>query len=291
MIYKIIFEDKNYVIIDFFDNHGASIVTDYLKKFKFFTKFSPIVATALPDQNNKTVLYDYFNKIKKLGYDLPFELTDNITQQNLNQYHRFFTENSVWAWHYNYKQGTPTNPYDKNFQYSQIPSYKEWLDLIHGVNTYVHNLESSVETKNKRFIKDNNLNFFFVDIRSNDNNIHNPTWIDLKDTEIHSEYTKNYHKIILSEEIQGKSYLRAFIDNDDPTCDDITGHLGTYGGFSIDLSDDRKKIYESNEFSKWLKFYNLNLKDTPLEYPIGNLIETSMKGYCDPSKIKNIQIQ
>lgn len=291
MIYKIIFEDKNYITIDFFNNHGAKIVIDNLKQDYCFSKYTPLILETDYNKNDQIMLFDYFKRIEDLGYNIPFNLKKAINQEALNLYHRFFTENSVWAWHYNYKQGTPTNPYDKNFQYSQIPSYEEWLDLIHGVNTYVHKLESSIETKNKNFIIKNNLNFFYADIRSNDNNVHNPTFKTLKDPEVHLEYTKTFSSVILAEEIQGKSYLRAFIDDDDPRCNDITGRIGSYGGFCIDFSDHRQKIYQSEEFRRWLLFYKLNTTQVYLEYPVGNLLETSYSKDFEITNIKEIQIQ
>ena len=81
----------------------------------------------------------------------------------------------------------------------------------------------------------------------------------------------------MSEEIQGKSYLRAFIDNDDPTELDVTGRYGSYGGFFIDTNDDRKTIYESQEFKNWLDLYNLKKEDLPLEWPLGQVIGSSLE--------------
>jgi hypothetical protein len=85
--------------------------------------------------------------------------------------------------------------------------------------------------------------------------------------------------IIMSEEIQGKSYLRAFIDNDDPREIDISGRSGSYGGFIIDLVEDRKKIYQSEEFNNWLNLYNLKKEELPLEWPLGKIREVTQPLY------------
>jgi len=108
--------------------------------------------------------------------------------------------------------------------------------------------------------------------------------------ELQKSYTNNYPNVIMSEEIQGKSYLRAFIDNDDPTKLDVTGRYGSYGGFIIDTNQDRRSVYESLEFNNWLDEYGLNKKDLLLEWPLGQVVESTLDlNQFHPHQFINIQ--
>jgi hypothetical protein len=116
-----------------------------------------------------------------------------------------------------------------------------------------------------------------VDVR-NSHDYTNNGWFYFGNTldEFQKSYSNDYPNVLLIEEIQGKSYLRAFIDNDDPTQSDVTGRYGSYGGFVIDVCQHRKQIYESKEFNNWLEIYNLKKENLLLEHPLGQVIDSSL---------------
>jgi len=125
-------------------------------------------------------------------------------------------------------------------------------------------------------VKNKNMNMV-VDIR-NSHEYTNSGWTYFGNTldEFQKSYSNNYPNVLLTEEIQGKSYLRAFADNDNPTLSDVSGRYGSYGGFLIDIYQHRKQIYESKEFNNWLEGYSLKKENLPLEHPLGQVIDSSL---------------
>jgi hypothetical protein len=81
--------------------------------------------------------------------------------------------------------------------------------------------------------------------------------------------------VTLSRSILGKCFLQSFYEEDDPTCDDCGGRQMSSGGFYVDIDDTRRRIYESPEFNSWLKKYSLNRTECPLEFQLGNVVESS----------------
>jgi hypothetical protein len=225
--------------------------------------------------------------LKSKNFKLPYELPNkfNYDQALLNTIHRFFTYNSAWALlgcNNDMSGNTPIdyvdvpNPFDPSF----IPTdLRTFFTAINNLNVSVHELEMFCTTTNKDMIlntiKENKK--IVVDVR-NSHEYTNNGWIYFGNTldEFQKSYSNTYPNVILTEEIQGKSYLRAFADNDDPTQSDVTGRYGSYGGFLIDIYQHRKQIYESKEFNDWLETYGLKKENLPLEHPLGQIIESSL---------------
>jgi hypothetical protein len=225
--------------------------------------------------------------LKSQNFKIPYELPEefNYDQQLLNTIHRFFTYNSTWALsgcQYDMSGDTPfncldiSNPFDESFVLKDLKSF---FTAINNLNVAVHDLEMTCTTINKeevlQIIKGNEM--FVIDVK-NHHNFTNDGWFGIGDTldEFQKSYVVNYPNVVLSEEIQGKSYLRAFIDNDDPTKQDITGRHGSYGGFFIDAHQHRKEIYKSQKFNDWLESYGLKKENLLLEFPLGQVIDSSM---------------
>ena len=288
---QLLFDDGNFAQIEFFKNQGAQIIMDYVSRFTFAAHIHRIIPIQEHSLDAEAKLKNYFYRIQDLGFNIPIDFEVDITQDRLNLYHRFFTDNATWAHTYQYTKNNPVNPYDRSFTIEMIPSYEEWLDLIHGINTEVHKLEMSMQTEQKKFVINSGLNFNLIDIRCNGNDIHDIRWQEFIDHDPEFTYTENYADVLLAEEIQGKSYLRAFLDDDDPRNPDISGRTGTFGGFYIDLAQKRREIYQSVEFKQWLGFYNLNFKDIPLEYPVGKVQEMSFDENSEMIEKIDLQIQ
>lgn len=219
----------------------------------------------------------------KIPYTLPNEF--NFDQALLNTIHRFFTYNSTWALlgcQHDMSGDTPfkslgdPNPFDESFVLKDV---KDFFTAINNLNVAVHELEMTCTTIHKEevihFINGDEM--FVIDAK-NHHNFTNDGWFSIGDTldEFQKSYVVNYPNVVLSEEIQGKSYLRAFIDNDDPTKLDITGRYGSYGGFFIDAHQHRKEIYKSQKFNDWLESYGLKKENLLLEHPLGQVIDFSL---------------
>jgi hypothetical protein len=225
--------------------------------------------------------------LKSQNFKLPYELPDefNYSQELLNTIHRVFTYSSSWALskcNNDMSGNTPLscpdilNPFDESFTPTDLSKF---FTAINNLNVAVHELETFCTTVNKNMVlrvknKNNNI---VVDVR-NSHEYTNNGWIYFGNTldEFQKSYSNNYPNVILTEEIQGKSYLRAFADNDDPTQLDVTGRYGSYGGFLIDIYQHRKQIYESEEFNNWLEGHGLKKENLPLEHPLGQVIDSSL---------------
>ena len=225
--------------------------------------------------------------LKSQNFKIPYELPEefNYDQALLNTIHRFFTYNSTWALsgcQYDMSGDTPfncldvSNPFDESFALKDL---KGFFTAINNLNVAVHELEMTCTTINKEeVLQITKGNEMFVIDAKNHHNFINDGWFGIGDTldEFQKSYVVNYPNVVLSEEIQGKSYLRAFIDNDDPTKLDITGRYGSYGGFFIDVHQHRKEIYKSQKFNDWLESYGLKKENLSLECPLGQVIDSSL---------------
>jgi len=306
------FDEEHFVIIDLFDNIGSNIVRNalervsnnktlndiaykkYLKKLRYLCCRSCLLSPQLnPHRINfrkkSEELYSYFEELKALGFHVPFTVTKTPTQRNLNTYHRFFTYNATWANEHHLFNKPSINQYDKNFSYSQ-GMYDTFSNIVHNINLIVHDIESALPTKQRTFLRNNDLNFQYFDFRFS-NSDPKKRFIPIDDHLTQTSYRKTYHNVILAEEITGKSYLRAFVDDDDPTASDVSGRLGSAAGFSIDATEARRNIYETHEFRKWLDFYKLDINDIPLEYPIGNVVEASFPINLTNNFMTELQVQ
>jgi len=308
---KLNFSNNNYIVIEIFQEN--SLWFDFFKDRKDNNQYFPVVDKKslcwytpiikksfflnyiLPSyRKHSSNLKMHWSSIKQnteylksQNFKIPYDLSEefNYDQQLLNTIHRFFTYNSLWAisdCKADMSGDTPLtcldipNPFDPSF----IPKdLKGFFTAINNLNMTVHQLEIFCTTTNKDMI---------LGIIKGDQEIHvgvknnheftnrGWTYFGNKLDEFQKSYSNRYPDVILSEEIQGKSYLRAFIDNDDPTQLDITGRYGSYGGFVIDVYEDRKHIYNSKEFNTWLESYGLKKENLLLEHPLGQVIDSSI---------------
>jgi len=237
------------------------------------------------------MLHHTLNRLTEYGYTLPFTLesTFDYDQQTLNKLHRFFTYNQDWSnQDWLDKKCLVSNPFDSNFVLEKHDK-KRWELLIRKINTAVHNLEKcTLPDYNRDFVDAHYPIECFT--YTNTSSSHKDRWItfDQEDLKLNYNYLDLEHKhiVTLDKSILGKCLMQSFYENDDPTAQDCTGRLGSSGNFSIDLNDNRKKIYQSPEFSSWLSGYELNLKDMPLEFSIGFVVDSSS---ADLAEFKNFK--
>ena len=82
---------------------------------------------------------------------------------------------------------------------------------------------------------------------------------------------------------------KLMVEDDDLNAKDCTGRLGSYGGFYIDLDDNRKKIYRSEQFNNYLRKHGRSLNNTPLEFPIGYVRNyNEIVNWKNPMKFKKL---
>lgn len=222
-------------------------------------------------------IHESKKQLELLGYKWPESISyplhnDSIINQSvLNTLHRFFTNN--WRWFMDdgqRKHGYP-NPYDPNFVPPDDLTLEEWVKIIDRINLAVHHLEHFATPEyTKKFILDNQLPIDVLYIKSNLNER-----IRFSIEEYHHNYKFNLdddsYPVLLPNEILGKCVLLSFSDNDDPNEVDVWGRQEAQIGFYIDLNKNRRKIYNSKEFSTWAKSHNRSVNSLPLEFEIGRV--------------------
>ena len=203
---------------------------------------------------------------KGYNFDLTVSKQFDYDQQTLNRLHRFFTYNMLWV----IDDPSKPNPFDPKFKLSRNKSWQLWHELVDPINRAVHRLEQfTTPTVNKSFV-DTQLPIHSISFVNNYEDYTNHL-LNFDDNDIEQNYSFfNYDQpnlVTLDRSILGKCILQSFYEDDDPTAQDCTGRLVSWGGFNIDLNDNRKKIYKSARFVKWAERYKL--KNIPYEFPIG----------------------
>lgn len=215
-----------------------------------------------------------FANIAELGFVMPYDLPDEFdySQDTLNTIHRFFTYNAMWV---DTIQHTPTaNPFDPTFKLPAHISQDTWMSFILPINDAVHSLEHLTVTNNKEFVH-KHYPVQSLEIVPGDT----LKWLDL--TGYDKSLQENYldcpqdNLVLLNRSILGKPIMQSFYDDDDPTAKDCTGQAGSHGGFVIDTTPNRKKLYQSKEFKDWVDTYRLDYNNIAFEFPIGYVEESS----------------
>lgn len=241
---KVKFFPNDYIVIDLFDNTTITKWVNHFKNYKY-TRFPQLFGIQPPYWAFNRSIVKNWNTIKQNLIDISLPDKFNRDQQLLNQIHRLFTSNV-------------SNATDREPWYS--------------INYAVHYLELfTVPADNKKFV-DSTFPIFGLELKIND-----AKWLEFNNEDILLNYQDmdQPNLVYLNGSILGKSYLRSFYDNDDPTAVDCTGRLGSYGGFVIDINNNRQLIYQSAQFKDWASKYNLDVKSLPLEFPIGKVVETT----------------
>lgn len=286
------FTNNKYIDVRLFNNKTIAKWFDHFGKLNLLDYYKSVVINHTcqdPLTNNDSewnIILNTVEILKSIGYNFPYQLPDkfNYNQSTLNLLHRFFTYNAMW-YHDNEADSSICNPFDSKFKLPNEMSYVEWLGIIDRINNSVHKIENSVTlSDNKKLIVNK---FPITSVYSSPKN-KLPTnlspWLIFTEEDQQYNYTYNDSElplVVLDNAILGKCVLQSFYDDDDLNAKDCTGRLGSYGGFFIDLNDNRKKIYRSQQFKTWVEKHNRSIDSLPLEFPIGYVINyTDVISWC-----------
>lgn len=251
------------VLVELLDNPGVQAWTD---KFLTGTHETSVIQhdhlyTRPPDyqhisslQNQCKILVEELvhHNVVYSGADIvPFETsTTEQMHQWLNQLHRFFTHNQQRC---NLRQLSPGADY-------QLISRK-----LEEINCHIHDIELYVPRRSQDLAVDS---IDEIKLWQNDQDS-NPVWINLESyRQYHSD---QYHSVILTSEVLGKTILQSYLDHDDPNDWDTSGHYSSAGSLQICYTNARQQIYQSTSFQRWLTRYGLRSQDVYYDFPIGNI--------------------
>ena len=175
---KIKFQNNHYILIELFENPTIE------KWFNHFLKANNKCSYKFNDGNiyieNKAkfnmqtdersrgweAIKNAESKIKEMGIDVPIEVPENFNndQQLLNELHRYYTSNAVWAEKQN----------------------KKYFDLISEINLGVHVLEQYTDIQvNKTFTESVNPVFYHLQL----NEEPKTHWLDFSNEDQKLNYT------------------------------------------------------------------------------------------------------
>lgn len=209
---------------------------DYYKKLEYVLKYCHENVTG----------YDFSRSIQALQ-----EFKTTIAQSHLNIIHRDFTSIEM-IYH------LTINKYNNTDK-----------EMIQAINTLVHQLEVCYTsgTDRRAFYPIEICTIVFRDA----NNLVDPTHIfnhSIHDSFDHTTEDINYN-VWLNEDILGKDLIRCFLDDDDPSSNDITGNMFMTPSLMIDVNGMFCDILLSKEFNEWHQKKVPNKKLN--RWPIGNV--------------------
>lgn len=249
---------KESLLFDLLDNPGVHAWANHCKKIspgRLATMQS--VAPAPPD-----LLMDYSDlwtqqqlvqnslAVTTLPMPMPVTAREQITQEHLNVWHRWFTHH--------------TNIIDNQIDNQELATEYHWL---HELNQIVHKLENSIREWPKE-----QLGICGYDLNLQpkiDKHGFGASMIDLAP---HRQYHSwESADLILDQAVHGKTTMQSFIDNDDPKNWDTTGHHISWGGFKLVSTHYRQAIYQGDLFRQWMNSNDVTHQDLWGDYPLGNI--------------------
>lgn len=186
--------------------------------------------------------------VTNLPIPMPVNTLDQITQQHLNVWHRWFTHHTQPS----QKHSTSTVEFHWLHELNQIVHklehcFREWPNPQLGVRGFEMNFTAGVD------------NHGFA-----------------------SEYAnltpyREYHSwesadLILDQAVHGKTTMQSFLDNDDPKNWDTTGHHMSWGGCKLVKSYHRQGIYQDDLFRQWMNQNNVTHSNLVGDFPLGNIV-------------------
>jgi hypothetical protein len=189
-------------------------------------------------------------QLSALGLDYQGSDIGTVDHCSLNHVHRFFTHN---------QQRCNTREFSVDFAYHSAMLMLDELNLhVHELERYIARGPDDIPVDQIEEIK-----------LYHPTNYNSDTWCSLAD---YQQYHSDQHyDVILSSEVLGKTLLQSYLDQDDPTDWDTSGHYASAGGLQITYLPTRQQIYQSNSFKQWLEQHSANPADLRYDFPIGNI--------------------
>ena len=261
-------DSKESLLFDLLDNLGVRAWADHCKTI------SPgrlAIAQTIPPPES-AVFLDYSNiwiqqqliqnslAATTLPMPMPVTAREQITQEHLNVWHRWFTHhtNIIHRWFTH-------APNTIDYPCAELATTYHWL---HELNQIVHRLENSVWEWPKPDLgvcgHDLNLEYKM------DEHGFGGEFVDL--TPYRQYHSWESADLILDQAVHGKTTMQSFIDNDNPKHWDTTGHHESWGGCKLVSKHYRQAIYQGHLFGQWMNRNDITHQDLWGDYPLGNIV-------------------
>ena len=252
------------------------------------------------------VTLDDLNKIKEdiknIENIAPFPLYTEFLFKNkqkfnydFNRLHRCYTSghNSIQCekelnWNRNFLN--PENDLDRILESISVNSHEKekLLSLLQKLNDDIHTCDHRVPSDNS-FISNSigagHLYYMInLDVSFEDFNFFN-----IKNAQEHISIDRKFNAWVYKD-ISGKDYLQCFMDDDDPRNPDVHSPSLMRGKIFIDLDNTRLDIIYSQEFKKWVEYYNLDINRAGW-FPIGTVTDINIDKKYQNIDLNNITIK
>lgn len=256
MILEFIFPNERIeVVVDLVDNPGVNAWTDkFLDNYTtLLTVHDHLKVSKMDAEKFNHAAADCDSLINQLAQHGIIYLGPDIStvdHNTLNHVHRFFTHN---------QQRCNVREFGNNFDYDLV------ISMLDSINTHVHDLEG--------FLPRGPVDMPVSQIE--EIKLYHPThcdtadWVDL--TDYRQYHSDQHYDVILSSEVLGKTLLQSYLDQDDPTDWDTSGHYVSAGDLQITHMPTRQQIYQSASFKQWLERHSADPTELKYDFPIGNI--------------------
>lgn len=257
MILEFVFPNNRIeVAVEMLDNPGVQAWADKFLNNKYIT--SVLVHDHLWVSDMDTTKFNHaaaecgilIGQLAQHGIIYSGPDISTVDHNTLNHVHRFFTHN---------QKRCNINGFGNNFDYDSV------MSMLDRINTCVHDLEV--------FLPRGPVNIPVT--RIEEIKLYHPThygttdWVEL--TDYHQYHSDQHYDVILSSEVLGKTLLQSYLDQDNPTDWDTSGHYVSAGGLQITYLPTRQQIYQSDSFKRWLDQHHADPAELMYDFPIGNI--------------------
>ena len=161
--------------------------------------------------------------------------------------------------------------------------------MVHDINQTVHQLETFISWDNLPLRKKynsivHNIIYTSANLNSDDDSLFFHRIRPQFDMFDHRAEKTDFN-VWLSNDILGKDLVCCYLDDDDPTNDDITGNAFMTPNIMIDVDKHYNQILRSTEFNQW---HSKHCPDKMLNrWPIGNI---NLDKYSLPKSLNNEKV-
>lgn len=280
MILEFIFpNDRIEVVVELLNNPGVTHWADKFLNCNYTTYALSHdhlwVCEMDQDQFNysHTQCQQLISQLAQLGLVYQGPDIGTVNHHSLNHVHRFFTHN---------QQRCNNAEFGNDFDYHSV------MLMLDQLNWHVHELERYIARSPDNIPVDQIEEIKLYQPA----NYNSDAWCSLAG---YQQYHSNLHyDIVLSSEILGKTLLQSYLDQDDPTDWDTSGHYASAGGLQITYMPTRQTIYQSSSFQQWLQQHQVDFDQLHYDFPIGNIQDRDTGPfqqvlqrlrYCGPNEV------
>jgi hypothetical protein len=142
---------------------------------------------------------------------------------------------------------------------------------VMSINTIIHKLESfSNLTDTELYFKNLYPHNYLRTFIERDSGLEAWTLLTEEEMQYCTRLGDKHYDVVIADELLGKTYLTAFLQEEPPLSPSVKGIDATWGNIEIKLDSHRENIFSSERFQNWLK--ECGITSPQLEFPLGTVV-------------------